>query len=338
MPSLFAGPSGRETSKVRRLFLQRAAALTASIGAAPFVFGQADWPSRPIRLLVPYPPGGAIDPVARALGARLPSMLGQPLVIENRPGANTAIAAGAVSKADPDGYTLLISSTTTHAIHTIQSPRGYDAVTGFTQVAALSRGDYMMAINAAVPANSLPEFIAWGRANPDRVSAGVSGTGNADHLAAELFKLITGVRLTSVPYKGSAAALLDLVAGRVQMMITTQSLLQPQVDAGKLRMMALTNQPAGKPQVPLFSQFGLKDLEMFGLVTILLAPPNLPSPVLGKLTSAVQRTLETPETMAAIAAVNQSPFYLPPQALRDRLVNDGAKLAEIIQKADIRFE
>src|SRR5687767_12056294 len=135
---------------MRRTFLKQVAALSASIAAAPLAFGQADWPSRPIRMIVPYPPGGALDPIARILGARLTTLLGQPIVIENRPGANTAIAAGAVAKADPDGYTLLFTSAATHVIHTIQAPRGYDAVQGFAPVAAVSRGDYMMTINASV--------------------------------------------------------------------------------------------------------------------------------------------------------------------------------------------
>ncbi|RYY80430.1 MAG: tripartite tricarboxylate transporter substrate binding protein, partial [Comamonadaceae bacterium] len=136
---------------MKRVFLQRAAAavlLLVGAGAAPLASAQADWPTRPIKLLVPYPPGGAIDPVARALALKLPALLGQPLVVENRPGANTAIAAGAVARAE-DAYTLLLTSTNTHAIHTIQAPRGYDAITGFTPVAGISRGDFLMAINAA---------------------------------------------------------------------------------------------------------------------------------------------------------------------------------------------
>jgi tripartite-type tricarboxylate transporter receptor subunit TctC len=323
---------------MRRTFLKQVAALSASIAASPLAFSQADWPSRPIKLLVPYPPGGALDPIARIVAPKVSVLLGQPIVIENRPGANTAIAAGAVSRAEPDGYTLLFTSAATHVIHTIQAPRGYDSVKGFTPVATVSRGDYMMTINATVPANNLQEFIAYGRANPGKISAGAAGAGNADHLAAELFKLATGINLTSVPYKGAAPALLDLVAGRVQMMITTQSLMQPQVEAGKLRIMAYTYQPTDKPAVPTFAQAGLQGFETFGLLNIVLAPPDTPASIVAKLSSALQRVLEMPETRASIAAVNQSAFYMPPAALRERLVGDSVKFAEIIQKADIKFD
>jgi tripartite-type tricarboxylate transporter receptor subunit TctC len=323
---------------MRRTFLKQVAALSASIAASPLAFSQADWPSRPIKLLVPYPPGGALDPIARILAPKVGALLGQPIVIENRPGANTAIAAGAVSRAEPDGYTLLFTSAATHVIHTIQAPRGYDSVKGFTPVAAVSRGDYMMTINASVPAKNLQEFIAYGRANPGLISAGAAGAGNADHLAAELFKLATGINLTSIPYKGAAPALLDLVAGRVQMMITTQSLMQPQVDAGKLRIMAYTYQPTDKPAVPTFAQAGLQGFETFGLLNIVLAPPDTPAPIVAKLSGALQRVLEMPETKASIAAVNQSAFYMPPAALRERLVGDSVKFADIIQKADIKFD
>ncbi len=324
---------------MRRVFLKQLAALSASAALSPLAFGQTtDWPTRPIKLLVPYPPGGALDPIARILGPKLTTLLGQPIVIENRPGANTAIAAGAVAKAEPDGYTLLFTSASTHVIHTIQAPRGYDAVQGFTPVAAVSAGDYMMAINASVPANTLQEFIAYGRANPDKISAGAAGSGNADHLAAELFKLNTGIKLTSVPYKGSAAALMDLVAGRVQMMITTQSLMQPQVDAGKLRMLAYTYQPTDKPAVPTFAQAGVQGFETFGLLNMVLAPPGTPAPVIARLSGAIERALEMPDTSAAIAAVNQSAYYLSPAALRERLTSDSVRFADIIKKADIKFD
>ncbi|RYY78134.1 MAG: tripartite tricarboxylate transporter substrate binding protein [Comamonadaceae bacterium] len=281
--------------------------------------------------------GGAIDPVARALAAKLPALLGQPLVIDNRPGANTAIAAGAVARAD-DAYTLLLTSTNTHAIHTIQAPRGYDAITGFTPIAGVSRGDFLMAINASIPATTLPEFIAYAKARPGQISAGAASLGNADHLSAELFKLATGVELTTVAYKGAGPALLDLLAGRVQMMITTKSLVQSHIDAGKLRMLAYTDRPADQPGVPTFAQHGLKDFDTFGLMTMVLAPPNMPAPVVAKLTAAIQRALETPETQAALAAVNQRAAYLSPSDLRARMVSDGTRFADIIQKARIKFE
>jgi tripartite-type tricarboxylate transporter receptor subunit TctC len=326
---------------MRRTFLQQAAVaavVIASPFAAPVAFAQGEWPSRPIKLVVPYPPGGALDPVARIVANKVGPMLGQAIVVENRPGANTAIAAGAVNKAEPDGYLLLFTSPSTHIIHTLQQPRGYDPITGFTPVAAVSRGDYMMAINATVPANTVQEFIAWGKANPDKIAAGASSPGNSDQLASELFKLQTGIKMVTVPYKGAGPALLDLVAGRTQMMITSQSLLQPQVDAGKLRFLAFTSQPSDKPPVTTLGQAGLTGFETFGLLNIILAPPNTPQPIVDKLTSAVKTALEMPDVKSQIAAVNQRAFYMPPQGLRDRMTHDIDRVKDIIKRADIKLE
>ncbi|RYY54566.1 MAG: tripartite tricarboxylate transporter substrate binding protein, partial [Comamonadaceae bacterium] len=171
-----------------------------------------------------------------------------------------------------------------------------------------------------------------------QISAGAASLGNADHLSAELFRLATGVELTTVAYKGAGPALLDLLAGRVQMMITTKSLLQTHIESGKLRMLAYTEQPAGQAAVPTFAQYGLKDFDTFGLMTMVLAPPSMPAPVVAKLTAAIQRALDAPETRAALAAVNQRAHYLPPADLRARMVSDSTRFAEIIQKAQIKFE
>ena len=323
---------------MRRDFLKRAAALSASVAISPLAFGQADWPSRPITLLVPFPPGGAVDPIGRALAAGLPPLLGQPIVVVNRPGANTGIATGALFRAEPDGYTLLINTPITHALHTIQAPRGYDSIKGFTPIATVSRGDWVMVINASVPANSLPEFIAYGRANPDKISAGVSGSGNSDHLGTELFKHVTGLKFTTVPYKGGGPALLDLVAGRVQMMIASQSIVQPQIDAGKLRLLAYINQPSVETQVQSFAQLGLKGFEVFGTILMVLGPPNMPAPILAKLTKAIERALDTPEIRTMIAKASQRAFYEPPAVLHERLVSANAVFTDIIQKTGIKFD
>ncbi len=318
---------------MRREFLKRAAALSATVVMPTMAFAQADWPSRPITLLVPYPPGGALDPIARALAAQLPALLGQPIVVVNRPGGNTSIASAAVSRAEPDGYTLVINSPTTQVLHTMQAPRGYDAVNGFSPIASVSHGDWVLAVHAAVPANNLPELIAYGRAHPDKLSAGVTGAGTA-----ELFKHATGIKFMSVPYKGSGAAMIDLVAGRVQIMISTKTVLQPQIDAGKLRLLAYTSQPAGEPPVPTFAQAGLKGFEVFGTTLIVLGPPNMPAQTVTRLTNAIERAIQMPETRAMLANVNQRPFYEPPTAVRERLVAANALFTDIIQKTGIKFE
>ena len=176
------------------------------------------------------------------------------------------------------------------------------------------------------------------KAHPDEISAGASGPGNADQLAAEMFRMSTGTKLTTVPYKGSAAALTDLVAGRVQMMITTETVLQPQIDTGKLRMLAYTDVPADKHAAPTLDQYGLKGFEVFKASGILLGPPNMPAAIVSKLSNAMQRVLEMPDTQSALSAMKQTAAYIPPNVLRERMVVASATFADIIKKANIKFE
>jgi tripartite-type tricarboxylate transporter receptor subunit TctC len=323
---------------MRRAFLKQAAALSASIAVPSLASAQADWPTRPIKILVPYPPGGAVDPIARALGTRMGGFLGQPIVVENRPGASTAIAAGAVAKGEPDGYTILITSPITHVLHTMQQPRGYDSVKDFAPIAAVSRSDFSVAVHSSVPAKTLEEFIAWGKANPDKVSAGVSAIGGADHLVTELFKLATGVNVNVVSYKGSGPAVVDLLAGRIQMMIVAHSLVRQHIEAGKLRWLAYAVQPIDKPPTTTLVGAGMKEFEPFITMNIILASAATPAPVVEKLASAIQRSLDTTETRNAIQSANQVPFFMPPDKLREKLANDKALFADIVRKTGIKFE
>ena len=323
---------------MRREFLKRSAALSASLATFPWAFAQSDWPSRPITLLVPYPPGGALDPIARALAAQLPPLLGQPVVVVNRPGGNTSIASTAVHRAEPDGYLLVINSPTTQVLHTMQAPRGYDPIKGFTPVATVSHGDWVLAVHASVPAETLPAFLAYARANPQKVSAGVTGAGTADHMGTELFKHAAGLNIMSVPFKGSGPALVDLIAGRVQMMISTKTVLQPQIDAGKLRLLAYTSQPPGETSVPTFAQHGLAGFEVFGTTLMVLGPPDMPAAIVNKLSSTIEHAIQMPETKAMLAKVNQRPLYDAPEGTRKRLVTAQATFSDIVRKTGIKFE
>lgn len=322
---------------MRRLFLRQTAALAALAAASPLSFAQAGYPDRPIRMLVPYPPGGSTDPIARMLGQKIGDALGQPVVVENRPGGNTSIASAAIAKAAPDGYNVLFSSVSTHVIHTMQANLPYDSLRDFAPIATVSRSGYMLAVHPSVPAKTLPEFIAYAKARPGQLNFASAGTGNANHLAGELFNLNAGVRITHVPYKGTGAAMVDLLAGRVQMYFSTTASLLPQVEAGALRALAYTSQPPGKPPVPTFEQYGLKDFEKIELVTMMLAPKDTPSAIVQQLADTVRKALEQAEMKAALAAQNQAPFFLGPQQLAERLKSDRAKFAEIVDKGHIKL-
>ncbi|MES3004356.1 MAG: tripartite tricarboxylate transporter substrate binding protein [Pseudomonadota bacterium] len=322
---------------MKRAFLKHIALLAVGMLVAPFAAAQANYPDRPIRLIVAFPPGGVVDPAARVVAQKMSELLGQPIVIDNRAGGNTSIGAGMVAKAPADGYTLLFTAGSTHVIHTLQSTLPYDSLRDFAPVAPVSRSGYMMAVHSSVPAKTLPEFIAYAKANPGKLNYASSGVGNANHLSVELFNIRTGVKITHVPYKGGAPALLDLAAGRVQVMITTTSLLQPHVQSGTLRALAYSSQVPGQPPVPLFSQFGLEDLEKIESVNVILAPVATPAPIIAKLSAAVKKALEAPEVRTGIENLKMEPFFLTPAELGERMRGERARYVEVIEKANIQL-
>jgi tripartite-type tricarboxylate transporter receptor subunit TctC len=317
---------------MKRLFLKSLAVFAATSMAAPLAFAQASYPDRPIRVIVPFPPGGSVDPIMRIVAPKLGELLGQPIVIDNRAGANSAIGAGMVAKATPDGYTLLWTAGSTHVILPVTPPQSPDFLKDFAPIAGASRSSYMLAVHPSVPAKTLPEFIAYAKANPDKLNYASSGVGNLNHLAAELFNLRAGTKIVHVPYKGGAPAVQDFVAGRVQMMFTNVPTLQPQVDAGALRALAYTT---ARPGAPSFAQYGLSELESLEPYLVLLAPARTPEPVIARLTAAMQTVLAMPDVIKSIETQLQSPYYLNPQQLGQRLQADSARVKEVIEKAHI---
>lgn len=320
---------------MKRLFLHSLAMFAATILATPLAFAQSSYPDHPVRVIVPFPPGGSVDPIMRIVGPKLSELLGQPFVIDNRAGANSAIGAGMVAKAAPDGYTLLWTAGSTHVIVPLQMPQSSDFLKDFAPVAAASRSSYMLAVHNSVPAKTLPEFIAYAKANPGKLNYASSGVGNLNHLAAELFNLRAGTKIVHVPYKGGAPAVQDLLAGNVQMMVTNVPTLQPHVDAGALRALAYTTARPGGPPVPTFAQYGLAELESIEPYLALLAPARTPEPVIAKLTAAMQKVLAMPDVIKAIENQLQSPYYLTPQQLGERLQGDHARVKEVIEKGRI---
>ena len=321
---------------MKRLFLKSLAVFAATSLAAPLAFAQASsYPDRPIRVVVPFPPGGSVDPMMRIVGPRLSEVLGQPVVIDNRAGANSAIGAAIVAKAPADGYTLLFTAGSTHVILPLQPSQSPDFMKDFASVSGVSRSSYILAVHKSVPARTLPEFIAYAKANPGKLNYASSGIGNLNHLAAELFNLRAGTKIVHVPYKGGGPAVQDFLAGRVQMMITNVPTLQPHVDAGTLRALAYTTARPDAPQVPTFAQYGLTELESIEPFLVLLAPARTPEPVIAKLTAAMQKVLAMPEVIKAIETQLQTPYYLNPQQLDRRLQESHARVKEVIEKAHI---
>ncbi|MES2999214.1 MAG: tripartite tricarboxylate transporter substrate binding protein [Pseudomonadota bacterium] len=322
---------------MKRHFLKQLAVLAAACLAAPLVSAQANYPDRPIRFIVPFPPGASVDPIARVVGQKLGEVLGQTIIVDNRPGGNMAIGAGFVAKAAPDGYNLLFTALATHVIHTMQTSLPYDSIKDFAPISMVSRSAYMMAIHTSVPAKTMPEFVAYAKANPGKLNFGSSGVGNLNHLAVELFNLRAGTKIVHVPYKGGSQALQDLITGRVQVMISNVPVLQPQVDAGNLRALAYTSQAKGGPVVPTFTQLGFPDLDAIESLNVLMAPAGTPEPIIAKLNAALQKVLTMPDVITAIENQKQTVVYSTSALLGERMRSDRAKYAEILDKANIKL-
>ncbi|MFJ4291773.1 tripartite tricarboxylate transporter substrate binding protein [Cupriavidus sp. NPDC089707] len=290
------------------------------------------FPAKPIRLVVPYPPGGPTDIVARVVGQKLSDKLGQPLVVENRPGAGGNIGADAVARAAPDGYTLLVA-TTAHAINmTLFRRPGYDTRKDFAPVSLLTRGPLVLVTAPATPAGNVAELIALARARPGQVTFASSGNGQSTHLAAELFNSMAGVRMTHVPYKGSAPALTDVMGGQATVMFDTMLSAMPFVRDGKLKALAVTGaarSPAA-PETPTIAQSGLPGYETSAW-NALLAPAGTPPAVLDTLGTALKSVLDDADVRARFATQGFAAEWTSPPATAKFLDQEIEKWARVVK-------
>jgi tripartite-type tricarboxylate transporter receptor subunit TctC/uncharacterized protein YceH (UPF0502 family) len=299
---------------------------------------QADYPNRPLRLIVTVPPGGAADFIARLVGGKLSESLGQPVVVENRAGASGTIAADAVAKAAPDGYTLLQNSITTHGVGPHLFARlPYDPVKDFAPVCGLALLPLIMAVNAELPAKNVAELVALSKTQPMNFAS--SGSGGAPHMAAELFKSVTGAPIVHVPYKGSGPAVTDLVGGRVQIMFDAAPSLIQHVRSGKLRVLAAASAERNRllPDVPTFAELGHPQISV-SLWYGLLAPAGTPRPVVDKLNREVGRVLDTADVKDRLQAQGAEPMRGTPEAFAAFMREEMAKWAPVVKQAGVKAE
>jgi tripartite-type tricarboxylate transporter receptor subunit TctC len=297
-----------------------------------------DYPSRPVRLIVTVPPGGAADFIARLIGGKLSESLGQPVVVENRAGAGGTIAADAVAKAAPDGYTVLQNSITTHGVGPhLYAKLPYDPVKDFSAVSGLALLPLIMAVNADLPPRNVNELIAYSKANP--VNFASSGNGGAPHMAAELFKSVTGAPLTHVPYKGSGPAVADLVGGRVQIMFDAAPSLIAHIRSGKLRVLAAASPQRNRllPEAPTFAELGHPQIAV-SLWYGLLAPAGTPAPVIRKLNSEVTKALESADVRERLQAQGAEPMPGTPEAFASFMREEMAKWAPVVKQAGVKVD
>jgi len=296
------------------------------------------YPAQPIKLVVPWPPGGAVDIIGRLVAERIATPLGQPVVIDNRAGAAGAIGSDHVAKAPADGYTLLMGSTTVISVNPALQKLPY-AATDFAPITMVAFVPHMLVIPAEIPARDLKEFVAWVKSNRDKVSYASAGPGTPHHIAGEMFKSMTGVDMLQVPYKGTGPALVDLIANRVQFMSVEAVAALPHVRAGKLKALGVATpaRNALAPDIPTVAEAGLPGFEVtawYGVV----APLGIPAPAADLLAKTISKALEDATFREKLAGLGATPVGGTPQAFGQMLKVENAKWAKAIKDANIRLE
>jgi tripartite-type tricarboxylate transporter receptor subunit TctC len=319
----------------RRAFLRLAAGAVALPALADAALPQT-YPVRPVHIVVGFPPGGSVDIVARLIGQWLSRRLGQPVVIENRSGASGNIATEAAAHAEPDGYTLLLATGANAINAALYGNLNFSFIRDFAPVASISRNPLVMVVHPSVTANSLDDFVAYAKANPGKVNLASAGNGTPHHLAGELFKMMTGIDMVHVPYRGEAPALTDLIGGQVQVMFTPMGSALGYIQSGELRALAVTsptrmnvlpNVPTVEESVPGYEASG-----WFGVC----APKNTPAGIVERLNGEINAGLADSEIKTRLAELGVSAFSGLPTDFGKYIANDIEKWSKVIRTAEIK--
>ena len=329
---------------VRRAILTTLSAaaigLCCAIGAsAAWAQGPA-WPTRPLRFIVPFPPGGPLDITARLLAARMSESFGQPVLIDNRPGAGGSLGAELAARAAPDGHTLLMGALSTHAVNPYLYPKlGYDPVRDFAPVTLVANVPNILVVNPAVKADSVKALIALARAQPGSLAFGSGGSGSGGHLAGELLKSAAKIDITHVPYKGSAPAVADLIGGQISFMFDNLASALPQIKAGRLRALAVTTARRSSfvPELPTMQEAGVAGFDIstwFGV----FAPAGVPAALIDRLHGEIVRILQLPETRERLAAFGAEPVGNTPAQFAAFIKAEQPKYQRIIRESGAKAD
>ncbi|WP_423457702.1 Bug family tripartite tricarboxylate transporter substrate binding protein [Ottowia sp. VDI28] len=321
-------------NRFRRLSVSLAI-LSAALGLPALCAAQA-FPARPVTLVVPYPAGGSADILARTVGQKLSEKLGQPVVIENKGGAGTAIGARHVAEAAPDGYTLLLGTVSSHAINPAMSKVGYDPVRDFVAVAPLGSIPFVLAAYPGTPYQTLPELLAAAKRQPGTISYASAGPGTSNHLAGEMLASAAGIKLMHVPYRGSAPALADVLAGHVPLMFDLQATSAAYVRQGKLKALAVTGaqRSALLPNVPTVAESGLPGYEVSAWFAV-FAPAKVPLPVQKRLSDSLTEVLHAPDMLQKLRELGVEPDARSPAEFNAYVRAEAEKYERVVKAADL---
>lgn len=323
---------------MRRALLCLVPVLAAAVAVAAPVHAD-DYPTRPVTMVVPYAAGGGLDVLARTLAVHLSQSLGKPVIVENRPGAGTTIGAGMVAKATPDGYTIMLGTSSAYAINvTLRKKLPYDPVKDFVPIALVANAPFMLLVNPSVPVHSLGELIAYVKARPGKLSYGSAGPGSPQHLSMELLKTMTGMDIVHIPYKGDAPALTDLIAGNIPMMFGEPTPILPLMKAGKVRPLAVssaTRLPT-MPDIPTVSEAGAPGFN-FVSWQMIVAPTGTPQAIVDKLHTEIKKVIDLPDIKAEYARTARITVDYPPiDALKTYMRSEIVRMGKIVEKAGLK--
>lgn len=317
------------------------AALCATLAATNVSCAQeaSAYPNRPVRLVVPFAPGGTADTIARIVSDRLYVRLGKPVVLDTRAGANSVLGCEIVAQSNPDGHTMIIVAAGFAVNPSLRKKLPYDSIRDFSPVGLVGTGPYLLVIHASIPAATVSEFVAWGKARPGKVSYASTGVGSPPHLAMELLKTMAGVDFVHIPYKGGGAVLPDLLSGRVPLHFSSVSTGAPHVRAGRLKAIAMTTpkRSSAMPEVPTFDESGLKGYDVSGWYG-LLAPGKTPDRLVGHINKELQHVLVDAEALKRLAQAGIDPAPGTPAQFAALIKAEIPKWAKVMKAAGIEPE
>jgi tripartite-type tricarboxylate transporter receptor subunit TctC len=319
--------------------LTRIAVLALALGAASGVLAQIGYPTKPVKIVVPYSAGGPADIYARFVGDRLQKATGQPFVIENRPGAGAIIGTDAVAKSAPDGYTLLMMSNTHTVNESLFTRKPYTLLRDLAPISPVNYSDLILVVHPSVPANNLKELIALAKAKPGELNYASSGPGTPYHMAGELFKAMAGIDVVHVPHKGSAEARTDVLAGNVQMMFDAITTMAPLVQSGKVRAIATSGKTRSSitPSVPTLNEAGLPGYDAV-IWLGMMAPAGTPKPIIDVLNADIQKIANAPDVKDAWARQGAVPMHMSAEEFGKFMEQDIQKWAKVVKFSGARVD